>query len=53
MKNDLSTLHPGNIDSQLDHEKKNWIEPQISTWESEQIELGGGGFADAGTKTYN
>ena len=53
MTNDDSTLQSDNIDSQLDYEKKNWIEPQISTWESDQIKLGGGGFADAGTKTYN
>lgn len=32
--------------------KKNWIEPKICTWESDNIENAGGGVLDGGLQTY-
>ncbi|MFL0162571.1 hypothetical protein [Aquirufa salirivi] len=33
-------------------EKKNWVSPEITNWENENIENAGGLGADGGTKAY-
>lgn len=33
-------------------EKRNWVSPEITNWENENIENTGGGGADGGTKAY-
>lgn len=52
MKNNRNSLKPESVNTKIINEKKNWIEPQISAWGLDQLELGNGGKSDAGTKTY-
>ncbi|NHC49564.1 hypothetical protein G9H65_09475 [Cytophagaceae bacterium 50A-KIRBA] len=33
-------------------EKRNWVSPEISNWENDNIEFAGGIGADGGTKAY-
>ncbi|MFL0162572.1 hypothetical protein U0R11_09245 [Aquirufa sp. 1-SAACH-A3] len=33
-------------------EKKNWVSPEITNWENNNIENGGGLGADGGSKAY-
>lgn len=51
MKIIQTNLDSEGINSPLTHKKKNWMEPQISAWESDQIELAGLGGVDGGLQT--
>lgn len=51
MKNNRNSLKLDSANTQIANDKKDWIEPQISTWENDNIAIGLGGVVDGGSKT--
>ncbi|MDF0694712.1 hypothetical protein [Aquirufa ecclesiirivi] len=52
MKNNNTTWQIDKINTEDLNEKRKWIEPQISKWESDKLEAGDGGVVDGGSQTY-
>lgn len=40
-------------DSNLSHEKKNWVSPELEKWGTNHLEFGIGAGPDGGGFTYN
>ena len=51
MKNDHTSLQSENVTTQRSNEKKKWVEPQINSWEYDNLGIGAGGVVDGGSKT--